>query len=133
MSIVRIHYNKLPKEFWLLEVRERRLDTGFYATFLESELVVERELIMKFVFILLVILAAFGGYLYLHPDVWQDWAKGTPLEAEPAITHLYKWQDANGQWQVSDQPPAGDIEYKRLEYSSDTNVMPPVPTADDEE
>ncbi|MBM2830182.1 MAG: hypothetical protein HW411_972 [Gammaproteobacteria bacterium] len=86
---------------------------------------------MKFVFIVLAILAALGAYLYLHPDVWQGWVKNTPLAPAPTTTHIYKWQDANGAWQITDTPPATGIKYELLEYRSDTNVMPALPEKDD--
>lgn len=82
---------------------------------------------LKSLVIILLILAAAGGYLYLHPEVWQKWVKDTPLEPPPTVTHLYKWRDDNGQWQVTDRPPPPGIEYEKLIYHSDTNVMPLVP------
>jgi hypothetical protein len=82
---------------------------------------------IKYSLILLAILAVIGGYLYMHPSVWQGWLKGTPLEPPSKVTHLYKWRDGRGRWQITDTPPATGIEYELLEYRSDTNVMPLVP------
>ena len=86
---------------------------------------------MKLIIVLFIALSGVGGYLYLNPDVWQQWVKGTPLESAPTTTHLYKWKDEYGQWQVADQPPTGDIPYQNLEYSSDTNIVPSIPADDD--
>jgi len=86
---------------------------------------------IKVILFILCLLAVLAGYLYLHPDVWQKWVKGTPLEPAPTTTNLYKWQDENGQWQVSDTKPASGTEYEILQYKSDTNVMPLVPREDD--
>ena len=54
---------------------------------------------MKFTIVLLVALTGAGAYLYLNPDVWHPWVRGTPLEPAPTKTQLYKWLDENGQWQ----------------------------------
>ena len=86
---------------------------------------------MKFIIVLLMALSASGGYLYLNPDVWKPWVKGTPLEPAPTKTQLYKWQDHDGQWQITDRPPTGDRSYENLEYSSDTNIVPSIPVGED--
>ena len=88
---------------------------------------------MKILVLVILLLAAAGGYLYLHPEVMEPLLRatplepllrGTPLEPPPAETTLYKWRDANGQWQVSDTPPAGGVKYEVLKYRSDVNVIP---------
>ena len=81
---------------------------------------------MKFIILLIIVLSGAGAYLYLNPDVWQKWVKGTPLEPASTTTQLYKWQDEHGQWQISDQPPTGETSYENLEYSSDTNIVPSI-------
>ena len=86
---------------------------------------------MKFIIVLLMALSASGGYLYLNPDVWKPWVKGTPLEPASTKTKLYKWQDDDGQWQITDRPPTGDRSYENLEYSSDTNIVPSIPVGED--
>lgn len=91
-----------------------------------------RILIMiKLTIVLLMALSGAGVYLYLNPDIWQPWVKGTPLEPDPTKTRLYKWQDENGQWQIADHPPTGNVSYENLEYSSDTNIIPSVPLDND--
>jgi hypothetical protein len=45
---------------------------------------------MKFIIILLIVLSGAGAYLYLNPDVWQPWVKGTSLEPAPTKTQVYK-------------------------------------------
>ena len=86
--------------------------------------------VLKVLVVLLLISGIAGGYLYFHPEVWKKWVKGTPLQAPPSVTRMYKWQDANGQWQVSDrQPPAG-VEYEIMSYSSDENIVPSLPVED---
>ncbi|RKZ65190.1 MAG: hypothetical protein DRQ48_11850 [Gammaproteobacteria bacterium] len=85
---------------------------------------------MKFIIILLIALSGAGAYLYLNPDVWQPWVKDTPLEPAPTKTQVYKWQDANGQWQITDHPPTGKTPYENLEYTSDANIVPSIPVDD---
>ncbi len=85
---------------------------------------------MKLIILLLVALSGVCGYLYFSPnswpEVWQAWVKGTPLESAPSKTQLYKWQDENGQWQITDRPPEGGTLYENLEYRSDTNIVPSI-------
>ncbi len=82
------------------------------------------------IIILLILLSGAGAYLYLNPDVWQSWVKGTPLEPAPTKTQVYKWQDENGQWQITDEPPTSKIPYENLEYTSDENIIPSIPLDD---
>ena len=79
---------------------------------------------MKIYVLVILVAAAAGGYLYLHPEVTRPLLQGTPMELPPAETKLYKWRDATGQWQVSDTPPGGGIKYEVLHYRSDANVVP---------
>jgi hypothetical protein len=82
---------------------------------------------MKIIVLLILVAAAAGGYLYLHPEVIRPLLQGTPIELPPAETILYKWRDATGQWQVTDTPPEGGIKYEILHYRGDINVVPAVP------
>ena len=86
---------------------------------------------MKFIIVLFIAISGASAYLYLNPDVWQQWVKGTPLEPAPTTTTLYKWRDEHGQWQITDRPPAGDVTYENLEYSSDANIIPSIPVDED--
>jgi hypothetical protein len=79
----------------------------------------------------LVLVAAAGGYLYLYqPQLLDKWLSKTPIDIGPTTTTVYKWQDARGNWQISDQPPPAPTAYEVLEYRSDTNVMPIAPRAE---
>ena len=44
----------------------------------------------------------------------------TPRAANPT---LYKWKDAQGRWNVTDQPPEGRP-YEAVQIDPDTNVLP---------
>ncbi|MCS3903105.1 hypothetical protein J2T55_001122 [Methylohalomonas lacus] len=84
---------------------------------------------MKWFIGLLLITAALVAWLYVDRDARQRWLAGTPLA--PAETTVYKWRDADGEWQISDKPPAAGIDYERLQYHHDSNAMPLAPTRDD--
>ena len=80
------------------------------------------------IILMVVILIAGGAYFYYYErDLAGKLLKDTPLELSPTVTTVYKWQDAEGNWQITDRRPTGGIAYEVLEYNSDTNVMPLVP------
>ena len=75
----------------------------------------------------IALLAAAGGagsYFYLYPEALPEWATKTPVGRELQTVTVYKWQDASGSWQVSDQPPPAGTDYQVEEYTRDTNVLP---------
>jgi hypothetical protein len=83
--------------------------------------------ILKYLLVISIILAVAAGYLFLHPEIWQEWVKGTPLEPPPTVTKMYKWRDTSGQWQLTDRQPDSGIKYEILIYNSDTNIVPSLP------
>ena len=80
---------------------------------------------------ILVLLAGVGGYFTLYPEHLPDWAAKTTLGRELQTTRVYKWQDASGQWHVSDQAPPVGTEYQTEDYSHDTNALPLPPALRD--
>lgn len=82
---------------------------------------------MKWLLFLILIIGALATWLYVDTDARQEWLGGTPLAPAAEVTTVYKWRDRQGNWQITDQPPPAGIEYERLQYRSDTNVMPLVP------
>lgn len=78
---------------------------------------------MKLWWIALLVLGVAGVYLYLNPHVGVEWREGTPLEGT-TTTVVYKWRDADGKWQITDEPPANGVDYEVLDYRHDTNVLP---------
>ena len=79
------------------------------------------------VFLLIVLLVVGGGGAYLYyfdRDLGQKLLNKTPLDLPVKVTTAYKWKDAEGNWQITDQPPAGNIPYETLKVRSDTNVLP---------
>lgn len=87
---------------------------------------------MKWFVVLLSIVALLVAWFYFDPGSRQQWLAGTPLAPEPVITTVYKWRDDNGEWQLTDKPPAAGVGYERLQYHSDTNVMPLVPRSEED-
>ena len=76
---------------------------------------------------LAVILGGLGAgavYVSLHPEELPDWAARTKLGRELQATTVYRWQDADGGWHVSDQPPPPGTSFEAERYTRDTNVLP---------
>lgn len=82
---------------------------------------------MKVIIVMLLVIVVIGGWFYIDPDTRRQWLAATPLVSPAAVTTVYKWRDDQGNWQITDTPPPGDIDYETLTYYSDTNVMPLVP------
>jgi hypothetical protein len=76
--------------------------------------------------VLFITLVALGSwYLYQHPEVWrqaEDMAKDVKLMDRHET--LYRWTDADGVIQYTDEPPPDDIEYEIVEVDPDANVIP---------
>lgn len=84
-----------------------------------------------YLLIILALLAGMGGYFTLYPEHMPEWAAKTTLGRELQTTRVYKWQDASGQWHVSDQAPPVGTEYQTEDYSHDTNALPLPPALRD--
>ena len=87
---------------------------------------------MRLLFLLIVLLLIAVLVVYLKPEYKtriQDLSSAVGLsQIVPKKTaHLFKWRDAGGNWQVTDQPPPEGIEYERLDYREDVNVLPRPP------
>ena len=73
---------------------------------------------------LLAALGGLGGYFFLFPESLPEWAAKTSIGRDLQTTTVYKWQDASGAWQVSDQLPPAGTEYQVEKYTPDANVLP---------
>ena len=76
---------------------------------------------------LIVLLTGLGGgamYFYLHPEELPEWAARSGLGRNLQTTTVYKWQDASGEWHISDRKPAGNIDFQEGQYARDTNILP---------
>ncbi|MFP3874425.1 MAG: DUF4124 domain-containing protein [Thiohalophilus sp.] len=79
----------------------------------------------KALLILLGLLFGAGLYLYTEPDLQRQARQQLDkLTGTERSERLYRWQDAGGQWQITDQPPPAGTEYDILQYDSETNVIP---------
>jgi hypothetical protein len=82
---------------------------------------------MRFVWLLIFLLLAAGVYVYLDPELKSQLLNQTPLPGQPRTVQAYKWQNARGEWQITDTLPPEGIEYERLEHRTDENVLPVPP------
>ena len=80
----------------------------------------------KGLLIVILILALVGtaGYFYLYPESLPEWAGKTSVGRDLQTTKVYKWKDASGKWNVSNQPPPDGTEYQIESYHRDENVLP---------
>ena len=82
---------------------------------------------MKKIFLLLIAIAtAAVAYVYLDPQLSQQ-VKEKAQQITPdnhQSRTLYKWKDPQGQWQISDRPPASGIPFETVQYNEAVNVMP---------
>ena len=80
---------------------------------------------MKLVVALLVLAGAGTAYLHLvDPELGRELLGNTPIAPTPSVTKAYKWRDAQGNWQLTDQPPPEGTPFETLETSSDANIVP---------
>lgn len=88
----------------------------------------ERSMGKKIIFFLVIIVIALAVLAIYNPSVkhWLLQTSGTLQDK----TVVYKWQDANGKWQISNQPPPSGTPYTEQEYLHDTNVLPPLTEPD---
>ncbi len=72
-----------------------------------------------------LLLGAGAAYLwYFDRDRAHRWLEQAPTITGPSVTTAYKWRDANGNWQITDQPPSEGIPYETVKVRSDVNIMP---------
>ena len=80
---------------------------------------------MRAVWLLLALLLVTGLALYQNPDYKEQFLNlSSQAGLSKQTTRVYKWRNARGEWQLTGQPPAEDIEYEKLEYREDVNVLP---------
>lgn len=84
---------------------------------------------MRLFLLLTVLLLVAGLVLYLRPeyrDRIQDLSSDIGLSriTPEKTARLFKWRDANGNWQITDRLPPEGVDYEKLEYREDVNVLP---------
>ena len=79
---------------------------------------------MKRIVVLLLVVAIVGtvAYWWRNPDQQPSWVADWIPNDDRAVTVMYRWQTANGQWHISDQPPAQG-EFEVVEVVRGTNVV----------
>ncbi len=84
----------------------------------------------KIIFILLFLIIGLGVAVWLNPELlsWLRQTTGTE-----SVTKVYKWQDEDGSWHVTDNPPPPGVKYQEQEYLRDTNVLPALTPAKEQE
>ena len=78
----------------------------------------------KLVLVLVLAAIAVGVYLYLNPEQTQDLLEGASLEPDGGLIRVYKWQDPQGAWQVTDLPPPQGVPYELKEYHPEIIPLP---------
>jgi len=83
---------------------------------------------MRILWLLPVLLLLIFAWIWFNPDYREQLQK---LSGEAGFTkktaRVYKWKNTAGDWQITDQPPPAGIEYERLDYREDVNVLPVPP------
>ena len=76
------------------------------------------------VWLVLIVAVGFVVVKFVKPDLF-DSLQGIAGSGGGASI-VYKWQDEQGKWHVTDEPPAKGIQYTEQEYLHETNVVPAV-------
>lgn len=72
--------------------------------------------------LILIAAAVLAVYWWRHPDDQPRWLADWIPDANDTQTVMYKWQDVNGQWHISDRPPA-EGPYQEVSVRRGTNVV----------
>jgi hypothetical protein len=82
----------------------------------------------KLLLVGLLAAVALAAVWYLQPQLIRPLLEHTPLKDHVSTsTPVYQWRDAEGSWQVTDEPPPDGIPYEVKRYSLDANILPPFP------
>lgn len=77
------------------------------------------------VVLIVVLLGAGAAYLWFFDrERASRWLDKAPAVIGSSETTAYKWQDTDGNWQITDKPPAGNIAYETITVRSDVNIVP---------
>jgi hypothetical protein len=78
----------------------------------------------KIIIFLVIIATSVVALAYYNPS-FKHWLLQSSGKLQDKSI-VYKWQDANGQWQVSNQPPPAGTPFTKQEYLHDSNVLPSI-------
>ena len=83
---------------------------------------------MRALLLLAALLLAVLAWMYFNPDYKKQIED---LSSDAGISkktvRVYKWRNTKGEWQITDQLPPEGVEYERLDYREDENVLPRPP------
>jgi hypothetical protein len=83
---------------------------------------------MRIFWLLVLIVLVAGVYLHFNPEHKSRLHELVPdMDISKETARLYKWRNARGEWQITDHLPPVGIEYERLDYHKDQNVLPVPP------
>jgi hypothetical protein len=75
--------------------------------------------------VIVVALLAVLALIVWKPELANELRASLPAAMGKApANRIYKWQDAEGNWQVSNRPPAQGVQYETREYDANVNVLP---------
>ena len=72
----------------------------------------------------LLLLVALGVLLYKEPERVRHWFRDSGLVETPEVTRVYRWQDAQGRWHITDTRPPAGTPFTVQSYRSDENIVP---------
>lgn len=78
----------------------------------------------KLLWIIVLIVIVILGYAWIDPEFRSVLMETTGTKQKS--TKVYKWQDKNGKWHITNTRPAPGIPYTEQEYLHNTNVIPSV-------
>jgi hypothetical protein len=87
---------------------------------------------MRAVWLLVALLLLVSAWIWFNPDYRKQIGERLgELPSDAGITkkttRVYKWRNADGEWQITDHLPPQGVEYERLDYREDVNVLPVPP------
>ena len=87
---------------------------------------------LKLLLALCVVAGAGAAYLHVFdPQLGRELLRGTALAPPATVTRAYKWRDANGNWQLTQDAPPEGTRYEVLTTRSGDNILPAVPANKD--
>lgn len=84
---------------------------------------------MRAVWLLIALLLLVFGYIWFNPDYQEQLKQQLEEVSSDAgitkkTTRVYKWRNADDEWQITDHLPPEGVEYESLDYREDVNVLP---------
>lgn len=81
---------------------------------------------MKLKYLILVSAIAVASYYIFQDKNLSSKLMGKIHQVAPELNQstLYKWQNAKGEWQITDKPPAKGIAFTSINSQDQINVMP---------